>query len=86
MLAQKIWKKMNSKIKELAEQAKQYARAQMNHSMNSNFFSAPVFEQKFAELIIEECAGIYDAIDNGNLVEGTDNYLEALSERFGVKE
>jgi len=49
---------MNSKIKELAEQAKQYARAQMNHSMNSNFFSAPVFEQKFAELIIEECAGM----------------------------
>jgi hypothetical protein len=40
---------------------------------------------KFAELIVQECAGIYEAIDNGNKVEGTENYLEALHKRFGVK-
>lgn len=40
---------------------------------------------KFAELIVAECAGIYDAIDNGNLHMGTDNYLGALSKHFGDK-
>ena len=40
----------------------------------------------FAELIVRECAGIYDKIDNGNLHMGTDNYLEALQKHFGVEE
>jgi hypothetical protein len=39
-------------------------------------------EEKFAELIVGECAGIYDKIDNGNLHMGTDNYLEALHKTF----
>ena len=34
--------------------------------------------EKFARLIVKECAGIYDLIDNGNRHMGTDNYLEAL--------
>jgi hypothetical protein len=38
--------------------------------------------EKFAELIVGECAGIYDKIDNGNLHMGTDNYLEALHKTF----
>ena len=38
--------------------------------------------EKFAELIVRECAGIYDKIDNGNLHMGTDNYLEALHKTF----
>lgn len=39
--------------------------------------------EKFAKLIVSECAGIYEAIDNGNKVQGTDNYLKALKLRFG---
>ena len=39
--------------------------------------------EKFAELIVRECASIYDKIDNGNLHMGTDNYLEALQKHFG---
>ena len=38
--------------------------------------------EKFAELIVQECAGIYDKIDNGNLHMGTDDYLEALHKTF----
>ena len=38
--------------------------------------------EKFAELIIKECAGVYEAIDNGNKVEGTDNYVLALRRKF----
>jgi hypothetical protein len=38
--------------------------------------------RKFAELIIKDCAGVYEAIDNGNEVEGTDNFLLALKRRY----
>ena len=38
--------------------------------------------QKFAELIVRECAGIYSKIDNGNQHLGTDDYLEALDKHF----
>ena len=42
---------------------------------------------KFAELIVRECAGIYDKIDNGNSHMGTDDYLEALHRTFfGVEQ
>jgi hypothetical protein len=40
---------------------------------------------KFAELIVKECAGIYSKIDNGNLHLGTEDYLEALQKHFGVE-
>jgi len=46
----------------------------------------PDLQAKFAELIVKECANIYDMIDNGNLVMGTDNYLKALQKHFGVEE
>jgi hypothetical protein len=40
--------------------------------------------EKFALLIVKECAGIYSKIDNGNRHLGTDNYLEAIRKHFGV--
>jgi hypothetical protein len=40
--------------------------------------------EKFAELLIRECAGIYSKIDNGNLHMGTDDYLTALVKHFGM--
>ena len=42
----------------------------------------PEVLEKFAELIVKECAGIYSKIDNGNLHMGTDDYLEALYKTF----
>lgn len=45
-----------------------------------------VFEtEKFADLIVRECAGIYSKIDNGNSHLGTDDYLTALVKHFRVK-
>ena len=41
--------------------------------------------EQFARLIVRECAGIYDKIDNGNAHLGTEDYLEALHKHFGVK-
>lgn len=70
---------MNERIKELALQAnpknifKEFDRDDIH------------FVEKFAELIVKECAGIYDKIDNGNMHMGTENYLEALQKHFGVE-
>lgn len=44
-----------------------------------------VLASTLMELVVKECAGIYDKIDNGNLHMGTDNYLEALQKHFGDK-
>jgi hypothetical protein len=37
---------------------------------------------KFGEDIVRRSMGIYHAIDNGNLIEGTDDYLEAIWRAF----
>ena len=49
---------MTPRIKELAEQAKQFAREQMAHPIMPELFSANVFQQKFAELIINETLSV----------------------------
>jgi len=71
---------MNERIKELAEQA----------GYEADMFGVGHWDmpecKKFAELIVRECAGIYDKIDNGNQHLGTENYLEALQKHFGVEE
>lgn len=38
--------------------------------------------EKFTKLIVKQCMGIYDCIDNGNDWEGTEDYLEALYRTF----
>ena len=40
-------------------------------------------EEKFAELIVRECARVYWNIDNG---ETHTEYVEALKQHFGVEE
>ncbi len=70
---------MNERIGQLAEQAGLLGPS----SRVGNSHEAA---EKFAELIVRECAGIYSKIDNGNLHVGTEDYLEALQKHFGVKE
>ena len=66
---------MNERIKELAIQVQRT-------EMPGVLFAHPEFVEKFAELIVRECAGIYDKIDNGNAHLGTEDYLEALHKHF----
>lgn len=77
---------MNDQIKQLVKRAG-------GHFQTHNLASNPVQYretielwddkiEKFAKLLVEECAGIYSKIDNGNLHEGTDDYLEALQKHF----
>ena len=79
---------MNERIKNLskkawllAHEANDQAEEDEGEELTEAEFNN-VFQQKFAELIVRECAGVYDCIDNGNLVMGTDNYLEALKKIF----
>ena len=77
---------MKTLIKKFAEQADEYAHnatGSPENRTNGKSYNQN-YEEKFAELIVRECAGIYDAIDNGNKQEGTDDYLEALRRRFGT--
>ncbi len=80
---------MNEKINELFKRAggKTSIHNLMSNPMQQREYSELWDEniQKFAELIVKECAGIYDKIDNGNLHVGTDNYLEALQKHYGVE-
>jgi len=60
---------MNKRLKELAEQAKEYARG-FNYQHE-------VFEKKFAELIVRECACIADDMKSLETAN-------AIKEHFGV--
>jgi len=41
--------------------------------------------EDFAKLIIKDCISTWSAIDNGNLVEGTDYLPKALYKRYGLE-
>ena len=67
---------MNERIKKLEQQS--YIDAP--HEMGGTYKAFS--KEKFARLIVRECAGIYDKIDNGNAHLGTEDYLEALEKHF----
>lgn len=73
----------NALIKDPADPFEQLAAR-----ANFNVYHSDIWRgtgRKFAESIVRECASIYDKIDNGNLHQGTDNYLEALQKHFKVE-
>lgn len=80
---------MNERVRELADQAKAYAREQMGHTTNTGLFSARVFEDKFAELIVLECAEqAEDFYRNFEVTDGECVELEAgyiIKKHFGVQ-
>jgi hypothetical protein len=73
---------MNERIRELAEQARHWAHF---GGLAQNPKSSPdvLFEQKFAELIVRECAGVgYDA----SYYECALNVSNKIKQHFGVEE
>ena len=69
---------MNERIKELAEQARKYAWENETH-WSANAEREALFEQKFAELIVRECALVV------HKKTGPKSALNVL-EHFGVEE
>jgi hypothetical protein len=75
---------MNERIFDLAEQAHEETYQVMGSTCLQEAFD-DFYTEKFADLIVRECAGIYSKIDNGNSHMGTDDYLAALVKHFGVE-
>jgi hypothetical protein len=82
---------MNEQIKQLAEQAQEYAGQQIDEG--ANWDDAPIYyTEKFAELIVRECVSIIakrkdQAIDDGYNVDEAMSMAEMdLEEHFGVEE
>lgn len=76
---------MNERIKELAEQAREYATTR--HPVSNIILSVnlDLFEQKLAELIVKECARV--ASNQVMDVEGNDwGVRHAVEKHFGVEE
>jgi len=48
-------------------------------------FALTMTTEDFAKLIIKDCISTWSAIDNGNLVEGTDYLPKALYKRYGLE-
>jgi hypothetical protein len=74
---------MNERIQELAEQARKYADENRPGSFvkyDPEWFV--LYNEKFAELIVRECARVYWNIDDGE-IHG--EYVKALKEHFGVE-
>lgn len=68
---------MNERIKELAAVAWEYADL---HSRDGDGIHGHLYRDKFAELIVRECADISDA----SFHDGSAGYLAILN-NFGVK-
>ena len=73
---------MNKRTLELAKQAGFYVAGDGKIYIPTTDEEITAVQERFAQLIVGECAGIYDKIDNGNLHMGTDDYLEALHKTF----
>ena len=72
---------MNDRIKQLAEQAQQYAE----YITPQGLEWLPAFKERFAELIVRECADV--ACKHMELNEGTDYNLGGkIKKHFGVEE
>ena len=71
---------MNERIKELALQAMTY----VTHNPKANKLnSGDMFDEKFAELIVRECAKVCDDLD---IDDGTYYCSRAIKKHFGVEE
>lgn len=79
---------MNERIRELSEQAREYATTRHPVSNIVLSVNSEKFEEKFAELIVRECAKV--CIDIDDEYSGEDVLAtwcaEAIKQHFGVEE
>ena len=72
---------MNERVKELAKKAEIKIDS---FGYGSDVDGGDPNVAKFAELIINDVLGCYAAIDNGNRVEGTEDFIKAVIKRYGI--
>lgn len=74
---------MNKRIKELVERSTTYEKGPPNWSMTDNTEIKVFDTEKFAELIIKECAAIANRAENDEF--WTKPVGDLIKEHFGVK-
>jgi hypothetical protein len=74
---------MNERIRELAEQAREYANSKEPYEKIKNKAWIDVYDEKFAELIIRECAA---EADKQTIYCRGIPWGRWIKEHFGVKE
>jgi hypothetical protein len=72
---------MNQRIQQLAEQARQYAEDKQNNPLK--IYTLDCFNEKFAELIVQECASKVDFILRERR-DGGGTMGDKIREHFGV--
>jgi hypothetical protein len=72
---------MNERIKQLAEQAREFATTRHPVSNIVLSVNSEKFEEKFAELIVLECAVIV-----GSMEEPHQDIAKLIKQHFGVEE
>lgn len=80
---------MNEKIEQLKKEAFEFAVEKMpvgitNDPIDKVWKRIDVASNKFAELIVNDVLGCYAAIDNGNKVEGTEDFVKAVMKRYNL--
>ena len=77
---------MNERIRQLAEQARKYAEDKQNDPLK--IYTLDCFNEKFAELIVAECAEIADTERSNSVGCGyiTKTNGMRIKEHFGVKQ
>ena len=70
---------MNERIRELAEQALEYAEKNQSADIPRHWFR--LYNEKFAELIVRECVGIADEYDGAG-----STIVSRIRKHFGVEE
>ena len=78
---------MNERIKELAEQAREYANSKEPYEKIKNKAWIDVYDEKFAELIVKECAKIaHNRQYKHSPAHTVGDCAQAIKEHFGVEE
>jgi len=82
---------MNERIRELAEQAREYAATRHPVSNITLSVNSDLFEQKFAELLIQECAQACINMGNDYEIKSAGQYQAelfafAIKKHFGVEQ
>jgi hypothetical protein len=70
---------MNEKIQQLADEARL-----VTVNGQTRYALAEEFEQRFAELIVEECANLINSMDHSS--QYFPHVADAIKEHFGVKQ
>ena len=85
---------MNIRIRELREQAVKFAEVTYNNytmaTFDTNKSIETLFEEKFAELIVQECADVAAKVwyEQGLDIRGAElgKFMKRFNEQFGVEE